>query len=264
MTKQYVELSLDAKGVAWLTLNRPEVHNAFDDIMIEQLITALEETDRDANVRALVLRAHGKNFSAGADLAWMKRMANHSRQKNLDDASRLALLMERLNHYSKPTMALIKGAVYGGAVGLAACCDLVIATRDSKFCLSEVRIGLIPAVISPYVIRAIGERQARRYFMTAEAFNAVTAQQFGLVHELAEDDVELDSLCHQLLKPFYRNSPQAVSAAKSLIHAVSQQPIDQALIRDTATRIADIRVSDEGQEGLNAFLSKRQPTWIEE
>lgn len=264
MSNLYTDLTLDDKGVAWLTLDRPEVHNAFDDIMIEQLIEALETTDRDPNVRLLVLRATGKNFSAGADLAWMKRMAKNSHQQNLEDAERLALLMKRLNDFTKPTLALIKGAVYGGAVGLAACCDIVIATKGSSFCLSEVRIGLIPAVISPYVIRAIGERQARRYFITAEPFNASTAQQLGLVHELADDDSELDSIGQRLLKQLHNNSPQAVVAAKSLIHAVSHQTIDQALISDTAQRIADIRVSDEGQEGLTAFLNKRQPKWIKE
>ncbi|GGB91610.1 gamma-carboxygeranoyl-CoA hydratase [Marinobacterium zhoushanense] len=264
MTAQYIELTRDAQGVAWLTLNRTEVHNAFDDSMIAQIIDALETTDRDPAVRALVLRANGKNFSAGADLAWMKRMAQNSHQQNLEDAGQLARLMERLNNHSKPTLALVQGAAYGGAVGLAACCDIVIATRETRFCLSEVKIGLIPAVISPYVVRAIGERQARRYFITAEPFDAATAQQFGLVHELAESMEQLAEIANSLLTQLRRNSPQGIAEAKRLIYAVSQKPIDQAVIDDTARRIADIRVSAEGQEGLSAFLNKRQPNWVEE
>lgn len=259
----YVELTRDAQGVAWLTLNRPEVHNAFDDAMIAQIIDALETTDHDPQVRALVLRANGKSFSAGADLAWMKRMAQNSHQQNLEDAGQLARLMERLNNHSKPTLALVQGAAYGGAVGLAACCNIVIAMRDARFCLSEVRIGLIPAVISPYVVRAIGERQARRYFVTAEPFDATTAQQFGLVHELADSEAQLSEIGSALLSHLRRNSPQAIAEAKRLIHAVSQKPIDTVVIDDTARRIADIRVSDEGQEGLSAFLNKRQPSWVE-
>ncbi|KEA63407.1 Methylglutaconyl-CoA hydratase [Marinobacterium lacunae] len=259
----YVELRRDAQGTAWLTLNRPEVHNAFDDTMIAQIIDALETTDKDASVRALVLRANGKNFSAGADLGWMKRMAQNSHEQNLEDARQLARLMERLNNLSKPTLALVQGAAYGGAVGLAACCDIVIARNDARFCLSEVKIGLIPAVISPYVVRAIGERQARRYFVTAEAFDATAAKGFGLVHELANDDAQLESIAQTLIGQLRRNSPQGIAEAKKLIHAVSQKPIDQNVIDDTARRIADIRVSAEGQEGLSAFLNKRQPNWVE-
>lgn len=260
----YVELTRDDQGIAWLTLNRPEVHNAFDDTMIAQIIDALETTDSDPEVRALVLRANGKNFSAGADLAWMKRMAQNTHQQNLDDAGQLARLMERLNNHAKPTLALVQGAAYGGAVGLAACCDIVVALSGARFCLSEVRIGLIPAVISPYVVRAIGERQARRYFVSAEPFDAATAQQFGLVHELAEDADAMEETARNLLTQLRRNSPQAIRESKRLIQAVSQKPIDQAVIDDTARRIADIRVSDEGQEGLSAFLNKRQPNWVEE
>jgi len=263
MTTEYVELTHDTQGVAWLTLNRPEVHNAFDDAMIGQLIDALEATDCDPAVRALVLRANGKNFSAGADLAWMKRMAQNSHQQNLEDAGRLAQLMERLNNHAKPTLALVQGAAFGGAVGLAACCDIVIATHEARFCLSEVKIGLIPAVISPYVVRAIGERQARRYFISAEPFDAATARQFGLVHELADSAEQLAEIAQTLLTQLRRNSPQAIAEAKRLIQAVSQKPIDRAVIDDTARRIADIRVSAEGQEGLSAFLNKRQPNWIE-
>ncbi|WP_027853160.1 enoyl-CoA hydratase/isomerase family protein [Marinobacterium litorale] len=259
-----VLLEISDRGVAQLTLNRPEVHNAFDDSIIAALIEALEATDRDPAVRVLVLRSNGRNFSAGADLAWMKRMANNSHQENLDDAGRLARLMEALNNHSKPTIALVQGAAYGGAVGLAACCDIVIATEQSQFCLSEVKIGLIPAVISPYVVRAIGERLARRYFLSAESFSAQVAAETGLVHEIVADAALLDDACHRIIRQLRRNSPQAMSAAKQLIFAVSDKPIDSDVIADTARRIADIRISAEGQEGLGAFLGKRPPNWIED
>ncbi|GAA3546920.1 enoyl-CoA hydratase/isomerase family protein [Zobellella aerophila] len=259
-----VLLRYQDQGVAELILNRPDKHNAFDDHMILALIEMLEQTDKDPQVRALVLRSQGPHFSAGADLAWMKRMARNSRQDNIEDAHRLARLMRLLNHHSKPTIALVQGAAFGGAVGLAACCDLVIATRQSRFCLSEVSIGLIPAVISPYVLRAIGERQARRYFLTAESFGAEQALEFGLVHQLVDDAEQLAASCQSLLQRLANNSPQAMQAAKSLIFAVSQKPIDNAIIADTARRIADIRVSAEGQEGLSAFLDKRKPSWIQE
>lgn len=261
---QTVLLELNNQGVAQLIINRPEVHNAFDDAVIAELISKLEAVDENPEVRVLVLRSNGKNFSAGADLAWMKRMAKNSHQENLNDAGQLARLMECLNNLSKPTIALVQGAAYGGAVGLAACCDIVIATEASQFCLSEVKIGLIPAVISPYVVRAIGERQSRRYFVSAEPFSASLAQQFGLVHEIVADNELLDDACQRMVKQLSRNSPQGMKAAKDLVFAVSTKVINQEVIDDTALRIADIRVSEEGQEGLTAFLEKRKPNWIQE
>lgn len=260
----YVLLNIKDNGIAELTLNRPEVHNAFDDQIIEALISALADVDSNDQVRALVLRSNGKNFSAGADLAWMKRMAKNTHQENLQDAGRLATLMERLNSLSKPTIGLVQGAAYGGAVGLAACCDMVIASEDAQFCLSEVKIGLIPAVISPYVVRAIGERQSRRYFLTAEPFSAQQAKVYGLVHEVVATAALLDDACLRFTQTLSKNSPQGMKAAKDLIFAVSHKVIDQAVIDDTAKRIADIRVSEEGQEGLGAFLEKRKPNWIQE
>ncbi|MCW8884633.1 MAG: enoyl-CoA hydratase-related protein, partial [Motiliproteus sp.] len=185
-TDARVLLTKDSRGVATLCLNRPEIHNAFDDEMIEQLIAHLQSLATDTRVKALVLRSNGKNFSAGADLNWMRRMAQNNHQENLQDASRLALLMKLLNDTPKPTLCLVQGAVYGGAVGLSACCDMVVACEESTFCLSETKIGLIPATISPYVVRAIGERQSRRYFLTAEPFSSRKAQEFGLVHEVVE------------------------------------------------------------------------------
>ena len=259
-----VLLDINADGIAALTLNRPEVHNAFDDGVIEQLITQLENVASNDAIRILVLRSTGKNFSAGADLGWMRRMANNSHQENLQDAGRLAKLMQLLNDLNKPTIGLVQGAVYGGAVGLAACCDIVIASEDAQFCLSEVKIGLIPAVISPYVIRAIGERQARRYFLTAEAFSAAIAQTLGLVHEVVASAEDFDAACTHITNTLSKNSPQGMRAAKELIFAVSHKVIDQTVIQNTTQRIADIRVSAEGQEGLSAFLEKRKPNWIQE
>ena len=264
MSNTFVLLNKKPNGVAELVINRPEVHNAFDDDVIAQLIDNLETVNQDPEVRVLVLRSNGKNFSAGADLAWMKRMAQNTHQENIEDAGKLARLMEVLNDLAKPTIGLVQGAAYGGAVGLAACCDIVIAAESSQFCLSEVKIGLIPAVISPYVVRAIGERQSRRYFVTAELFSAGQAQEYGLVHEVVATPELLDDACNRFLAQLRRNSPQAMHAAKELIFAVSSKVIDQDVIDDTARRIADIRVSDEGQEGLGSFLEKRKPNWIQE
>ncbi len=264
MTTDHVLLSIDEQGVATLCLNRPEVHNAFDDSIIESMIQHLEAVATNPEVRVLVLRSNGKNFSAGADLAWMKRMAKNTHAENLKDAGRLAKLMELLNNLNKPTIGLVQGAAYGGAVGLAACCDMVVASSDAQFCLSEVKIGLIPAVISPYVVRAIGERQSRRYFLTAEAFSADLAKTYGLVHEVVATSELLGDACSRLINTMRKNSPQGMAAAKDLIFAVSSKVIDQTVIQDTAKRIADIRVSEEGQEGLSAFLEKRKPNWIQE
>ena len=264
MTDSTVLLDIQPDGVARLRLNRPEIHNAFDDAIIQRLTELLRALDANPAVRVLVLASNGKNFSAGADFNWMQRMAANSHGENLQDALGLAGLMSLLNNLSKPTIALVQGAAYGGAVGLAACCDIVIATQASQFCLSEVRIGLTPATISPYVVRAIGERQARRYFQTAEAFSAEQAKQFGLVHEVVTDSSELDAACNTVVTALRRNGPRAMRAAKELVFAVSQKPIDATLINDTARRIADIRISEEGQEGLSAFLQKRAPNWIEE
>ncbi|TVQ68948.1 MAG: gamma-carboxygeranoyl-CoA hydratase [Oceanospirillales bacterium] len=261
VTTESVSLRYLNEGVAELVLNRPDKHNAFDDGMIAALIEKLDEADQNPRLRMLLLRSEGKHFSAGADLNWMKRMANNSHAENLTDAGQLALLMNKLNHFSKPVIGLVQGAAYGGAVGLAACCDLVIASKDARFCLSEVKIGLIPAVISPYVIRAIGERQARRYFLTAEVFDAETALGFGLVHQVVESSADLAAAAQAFIATLNQNSPQAMQAAKSLIFAVSHLPINQAVIDETTQRIADIRVSDEGQEGLSAFLNKRRPNW---
>jgi len=251
-------------GVTEIVLNRPEKRNAFDDVIIQQLITAITETDTDSETKVVILRSEGKHFSAGADLGWMRRMADNSQQENLEDSRQLARLMECLNNLSKPVIGLVQGAAYGGAVGLAACCDIVIATEKASFCLSEVKLGLIPAVISPYVVRAIGERQARRFFISAEVFTATDAERFGLVHIVCADVESMNARCNEMLQQLALNGPEAMKAAKNLVFAVSHKPIDGTVIDDTAHRIADIRVGKEGQEGLNAFLNKRRANWIPE
>jgi methylglutaconyl-CoA hydratase len=266
MTEQTpaVVLNQCTRGVTEVVLNYPEKRNAFDDLIIRRLIDALEQVARDDDTRVVIVRSEGKHFSAGADLAWMRRMAGNTREENLADARQLAKLMSTLNHLPKPVIGLVQGAAFGGAVGLAACCDIVIATEDAKFCLSEVKLGLIPATISPYVVRAIGERQARRYFLTAEVFSAEKAQELGLVHIVCDDKDSAWTVCNELIDQLTSNGPQAISAAKKLIFDVSQQPLTPELIDMTSQRIADIRVSDEGQEGLGAFLDKRPAAWVPE
>src|SRR5690554_3894321 len=266
MTKQTSAVLLNylEGGVSEIVLNRPDKRNAFDDVIIQQLIKALEVTERDDQTRVVLLRSEGKHFSAGADLGWMRRMADNDHAENLNDSRELARLMSTLNHLSKPVIGLVQGAAYGGAVGLAACCDIVLATATASFCLSEVKLGLVPAVISPYVVRAIGERQARRYFISAEVFSAREAERFGLVHIVCNDIDAMNARCNEMLKQLAQNGPEAMKAAKDLVFAVSQKPIDSTVIDDIAHRIADIRVGEEGQEGLNAFLNKRRANWIPE
>lgn len=248
-------------GIATVTLNRPEKHNAFDDSVIEQMNQAFENIDADDSIRVMILAAKGMHFSAGADLAWMKRMATYSYDENLVDARNLAKMLKTLNFLSKPTIARVQGAAFGGAVGLVSCCDIAIATPNASFCLSEVKIGLIPATISPYVISAIGERAARRYFVTAERFTAEQALKLGLISEIIEDD-ELDANIATLAGAIKQNSPTAVIAAKKLAMDIGNTDISDPLIEDTCERIAQIRVSENGQEGLSAFLEKRSPSWL--
>lgn len=261
MSQHYTEISIDSRGVANLILNRPEVHNAFDDLMIAELIQVLDQLAADDNVKILLLSARGKNFSAGADLNWMRSMAQKNYQQNLDDANELAALMHKLDKFPKPTIALVQGAAFGGAVGLVACCDMALAEQNASFCLSEVKIGLIPAVISPYVMRALGERQCRRYFLTAERFNADSALNMGLLHQVVAVG-ELQAQAETLITSLLQNSPAAVSAAKALLHNIYNRKISNNVIAHTTQAIAEIRVSAEGQEGLSAFLEKRKPGWL--
>ncbi len=255
----YVSTDFAPNGVATITMLREDVHNAFDDVMIAQLINAFEQAQASDDTRVIVLRSNGKNFSAGADLNWMRSMATKNYQENMDDAGVLASLMKLIATCAKPTIALVQGAAFGGAVGLVACCDIAIATQRASFCLSEVKIGLIPAVISPYVVNAIGQRQAQRYFLTAERFKADKALEFGLVHEINDD---LDSAVRPIIDSLLQNSPAAMEQAKELISFVANENLSDELINGTSERIAAIRVSNEGQEGLSSFLEKRQPNWI--
>lgn len=252
--------TIDDLGRATLTLNRPELHNAFDDQLIADMTRILQGFANDPQVRLVILAATGKSFSAGADLGWMQRMADYSHAENLADAEALAELLRTLNDLPKPTIALVQGAAYGGGVGLVAACDLVLATSKASFCLSEVKLGLIPAVISPYVVAAIGSRAARRYCISAERFGVERALQLGLVHELIPMD-ELATEADRLSRLLLKNGPQAMAAAKKLVADVANHPLDSELIAETAERIATTRASDEGREGLAAFLEKRRPNW---
>jgi len=254
---------IDDLGVAWVRLNNPDRHNAFDDQIIGQLTEAFAEVAGNPNVRVMVLGSEGKSFSAGADLGWMKRMASYSYEENLRDAGALALMLKTLNYMPQPTIARVQGAAFGGAVGLVSCCDMAVAASAANFSLSEVKIGLVPATISPYVIAAIGQRAARRYFVTAERFNAHRALQLGLVNEVVDAE-QLDQEVDRLVEAVLANGPEAVIAAKQLVFDVAGKPIDQQLIDSTCESIAAIRVSAQGQEGLQAFLQKRKPHWLKD
>ena len=254
---------IDGAGTAWVTLNRPDVHNAFDDNLIAELATAFERLGGDGAVRAVVLRARGKSFSAGGHLNWMRRMAGYSPEENRRDAERLAAMLRTLSHCPKPTLALVQGAALGGGVGLVAASDIALAADDATFCLSEVKLGLIPATIGPYVVAAIGERWAGRYALSAERFDAKEARRIGLVHEVVPA-AGLASAAAEILAALAGNGPAAMAATKDLIRAVAGRPINAELVADTARRIADIRASDEGREGISAFLEKRKPNWIKD
>lgn len=247
-------------GVARVTLTRTDVHNAFNDQLIAELTRSLAGLESDSRVRIVVLAARGPSFSAGADLAWMQRMADYGEEENLRDAKALAALMRKLHELSKPTVALVQGPAYGGGVGLVACCDIALAAQSASFALSEVRLGLIPSVISPYVIAAMGERAARRYFLTGERFSAETAAALGLVQE-AVPDSQLEAKAQRLVAELLKGGPQAQAACKSLISAVRNRPLNDELVTDTARRIAVLRGSPEGREGISAFLEKRKPRW---
>src|SRR5512134_692241 len=269
MAKKTKPLSADSvlveifdEGIASVTLNRPRVHNAFDEDLISGLTGALHALERNPEVRVVVLAAEGKNFSAGADLNWMKRMAQAANKKNLEDALALAGLMRTLDGLSKPTIARVQGAAYGGGVGLVAACDIAIASREATFALSEVRLGLIPAVIGPYVIQAMGARRARRYFLTGERFDVAEAYRIGLVHDICEMQ-DLDGRVELAATQLLMGGPKALAAAKKLIADAAGRPVDEELSRDTAARIAELRAGDEGREGVAAFLERRNPAWVE-
>lgn len=255
-----VLLEVNEQGIATVTLNNPDKHNAFDDEIIKQLTDIFVHISKREDISIMVLASNGKSFSAGADLAWMKRMASYSYEENLKDANALAKMLETLNFLPQTTIAKIQGAAFGGAVGLASCCDIVIASTKASFCLSEVKLGLIPATISPYVVGAIGLKASRRYFQTAERFFSDKAQHLGLVDEVVEPD-ELTNKVNAMIEILLANGSQARRQAKKLSQDVAFKTIDDALLKDTSERIAAIRISNEGQEGLSAFFEKRSPNW---
>jgi methylglutaconyl-CoA hydratase len=258
----FAALTVDVRdAVARIALARPEVHNAFDETLIAELTQALQAVDADVAVRAVVLLGQGRSFCAGADLNWMRKMAGYGRAENLADAMALATMLKTLHRLSKPTIARVHGAAFGGGVGLVACCDVAIAAHEATFSLSEAKLGLIPATIGPYVVEAIGARHARRYFLSAERFAAAEALRVGLVHETCPLDA-LDARIDALLGTLLAAGPRAQAEAKALIGAVGGRPIDDAVIADTAGRIARVRESAEGREGVAAFLEKRAPAWV--
>lgn len=259
MTYQTIELERRSNG-AFIWLNRPEVRNAFDDRTIAELTDAVQVSAKDADVRAVVLAARGKAFCAGADLTWMKRMAGYSRQENIADAEGLARMLHAIYMCPKPTIARLQGDCYAGGVGLAAACDIAVAVRAAMFSLSETRLGLIPATVGPYVLRAIGIRAASRYMLTAERFDALEAHRIGLVHAVTSSD-DLDRDIEELLAHLSMASPNALQAAKKLIRDLAHRSVDEDLARQTAELIADARASEDGREGLEAFLAKRHPRW---
>jgi methylglutaconyl-CoA hydratase len=258
----YLTLQIDrADSLATVWMNRPERHNAFDETVIAELTQALRELDGDGAVRVAVLAGRGKSFSAGADLHWMQRAAGYSMEENLRDARALAGMLQALAFLSKPTVARVHGAAIAGGMGLVSACDIAVASAQASFATSEVRFGIIPSAISPYVIAAIGERQARRYFLSGERISAARALELGLVHEVTEPE-QLDAKVNEIVGALLAGGPKSQSAAKDLIRAVANRPITDAVVEDTAQRIANLRATPEANEGISAFLEKRAPAWV--
>ncbi|MBN9427584.1 MAG: enoyl-CoA hydratase/isomerase family protein [Burkholderiales bacterium] len=260
MSYQTIETALN-EGVALIWLNRPELRNALNETLIAELTDAFESAIDDDSVRAILLAGHGKAFCAGADLNWMKRARDFTPEQNRADTAALARLLRTIYESPKPTVARVHGPAFAGGMGLVTACDIALASTDAKFCLSEVKLGLIPAMISPYVIKAMGESTARRYFLTAEVIEAAEAYRIGLIHDLSMP-VELDDKVNEVLGHLVQGGPQALRETKRLIRDVSGRAIDDALLADTAERIARVRAGDEGQEGIASFFEKRKPAWV--
>jgi methylglutaconyl-CoA hydratase len=248
-------------AIRTITLSRPDVRNAFNDEVIAELKNAFTEAGQVADVRCVVLAAEGPAFCAGADLNWMRRMADYTRDENLADAGQLAAMLRAIYECPKPTIARVQGDVFAGGVGLVAACDMAVSLDTATYCLSEVKLGLIPATISPYVIRAMGARASHRYFLTAERFSAAEAHRIGLVHEVVAADA-LDAKVAELTSALVSASPNAVRTCKRLVQDVAEREIDDALVAHTVAGIADIRSSVEGKEGVQSFLQKRKPNWL--
>jgi len=261
-TSPSTQVSVDfGSHIARVTLDRPEVRNAFNDATIQELTDAFRTLDADNKVRAIILAANGPAFCAGADLNWMKRMAGYSEAENRADAVNLAMMLNAIYACRKPVIARIQGDAYAGGTGLVAACDIAVSVNSAHFCLSEARLGLIPATIAPYVIRAMGPRAAHRYFVTAEKFDATEASRIRLVHQVVSCD-RLDASVEAIAEAIVANSPNAVTECKKLASDFAHREIDTRLIDDTADRIAQIRASDEGREGIRSFLEKRKPSWL--
>ncbi|MFZ6816344.1 enoyl-CoA hydratase/isomerase family protein [Undibacterium sp. Rencai35W] len=248
-------------AIATVTLNRPDVRNAFNETTIAEITQVFRELDADATIRAVVLAANGPAFCAGADLNWMKKMAGYSHAENIADAGQLAEMLRTIYTCSKPVVAKVQGDCYAGGMGLVAACDIVVSADGANYCLSEVKLGLIPATISPYVIKAMGESAARRYFITAERFSAAEAHRIGFVHELVSAET-LDEKVAEIVKSLVSNSPNAVRQAKRLVQEVASRELTGELIAATVEGIAHIRASEEGREGVRSFLEKRKPGWL--
>lgn len=248
-------------GVRMVGLARPRIHNAFDEVLITELTEAFRQADEDPAVRAVLLHASGPSFCAGADLEWMRRVAGYGRAENLADAHALAAMLSAIATCGKPTLARVQGNAFGGGVGLIACCDIAIGSSEAIFALSEVKLGIIPATIGPYVLAAIGARQARRYFVSGERFDAAEAQRIGLLHEVVAPS-GLGARTEAVLDALMLAGPRAQREAKLLLRAISGRPIDGEVIADTAERIARVRATDEAREGVGAFLEKRRPAWM--
>ena len=263
MTNKSPLLEIDARGIATVTLDRPEKHNAFNEIIIAELTSIFDEVENSKEAKIMVLQSTGKNFSAGADLDWMKRMAGYNYDENIRDANALARMLHKLNFLSIPTIARVQGAAMGGGAGLVCCCDIAIVTSNASFAFSETKLGLLPATIAPYVLQSIGSQAARRYFLSAERFNAERALALGMVSEVV-DASELDEKIIHLIETILANSAEAVKAAKQLITDIDGKPVTEELMQLTSERIGEIRASEEGIEGLAAFLEKRNPAWVNE
>ncbi len=259
-----LDVEISGDGVATVWLNRPDVHNAFNEGLIAALSQAFDALGRDEAVRVVILRGRGANFCAGADLDWMRRAADFGPDENRRDAEALSDMLHRVNSLPKPTVALVQGAAVGGGVGLVACADIVVAVRDARFAFTEVRLGLTPATISPYVIAKIGESAARRWFLTSERFDAVAAHEMGLVHELVGAAEDLDTAAQRITGMLLSAPPGALAATKALIATVKGRPIDAALRQETAQIIAARRDSAEAREGIAAFFDRRRPSWAPE
>lgn len=260
MDYETIEVSTTPAGIGLVWLNRPEIRNAFNDTMIAELTAAFRALESDPNLRAIVLAAHGPAFCAGADLNWMKRMADYTFEQNYRDALGLATMLHSLHTLKRPTIARVHGATFAGGMGLVAACDIAVAAIGAEFCLSEVKIGLVPATISPYVLAAMGERMAYRYMLTAERFDAAEAYRIGFVQEVVQPN-ELDEKINELLGHIVSGSPAAHAGAKELIRSIARKPLTDEIIKETATGIAAARASDAGKEGIRSFLEKRKPAW---